>query len=167
MLHETTKAALELLSSQCIFDLTKKYGDKVSAEIIRQADVYEDEIWMKRIGPTLWKYLHDLIDYIVIHERGRDYSIVSYLLNDIFLMEPKAFAKFINDVIYDGETACNTINVIIVEIDKDLEYHDDSPEKENVFETTIQDLQNALDIATNEERYEDAAKILELIKKKN
>jgi len=163
LLHETTKAALELLSSQYIFDLTKKFGTKVSAEIIRQADVFEDEIWMKRIGPTLWKYLHDLINYIVDHERGGDYTIVSYLLNDIFLMEPDKFTEFMNTVIYDGETACNTINHMIEEIKKDLEYYDDSPkDKEDT-----NDLQAKLDLATKEERYEDASEILKLIKKKN
>lgn len=120
LLHETTKAAIELLFANYLIDLTKRYGKNVAGEIIKQSDVFGDEIWMKRIGPTLWKYLHDIIDFVVKHDRNGDYKIVAYLLNKISLMEPDEFLTFMNNVVYSGKEALASINSMINEIEMEI-----------------------------------------------
>jgi len=121
LLHETAKAALELLFAHYLISLTDRFGKNVASEIIKQADVFEDEIWNKRIGNTLWKYLHDVIDYIVKHDRGGDYTVVAHLLHKISLMEPYDFVEFMENVVYDGQATLVTLNSMIDEIEGDIE----------------------------------------------
>lgn len=120
LLHETAKAAIELLFANYLISLTEKYGANVAGEIIKQSDVFEEEIWHKRIGPTLWKYLHDVIDYVIVHEKQSNYNLVSYLLSDISMMEPKEFVKFMNIVVYNGEKSIAIISKMIDDIEQDL-----------------------------------------------
>lgn len=121
LLHETAKVAIELLFAHYLISLTDRFGKNVASEIIKQADVFEEEIWMKRIGPTLWKKLHDVIDYIVKHDRGGDYTIVAHLLHKISLMEPYDFIEFLENVVYDGEKTLVTLNTMIDEIEGRIE----------------------------------------------
>ena len=125
LLHETAKAAIELLFANYLIDLTEKYGSRVASEIINKSDVFEEEIWMKRIGPTLWKYLHDVIDYVIVHEKEGNYTLVSYLLHDISMMEPNEFVDFMNSVIYDGTKAIETIGNMVNDIENDLNSDED------------------------------------------
>jgi hypothetical protein len=120
LLHETAKAAIELLFANYLISLTEKYGANVAGEIIKQSDVFEEEIWHKRIGPTLWKYLHDVIDYVIVHEKQSNYNLVSYLLSDISMMEPKEFIKFMNTIVYNGEKSISIISKMIDDIEQDL-----------------------------------------------
>ena len=202
LLHETAKAAIELLFANYLISLTEKYGANVASEIIKQSDVFEDEIWMKRIGPTLWKYLHDVIDYVIIHEKESNYNLVAYLLSDISMMEPEEFVQFMNTIVYDGKTSIQTISKMIDDIERDLDSEESMPsetDEENLYRTAnevgdelaklaqgakakntasenapknfedmnIDELQIQLELAIKEERYEDAATIVKVIKGKN
>ena len=124
LLHEVAKAALELLFAQYLIDLGEQHGERVYKEVLKQSDVFNEEIWMKRIGPTLWKYLHDLIDYIVVQERQGNYTIVSYLLNKISLMEPEAFIELMKKVVYSGPEAISELNIMIEEIEGQIEAYE-------------------------------------------
>jgi hypothetical protein len=144
LLHETAKAAIELLFANYLISLTEKYGANVAGEIIKQSDVFEDEIWMKRIGPSLWKHLHDAIDYVIVHDRESNYNLVSYLLNDISMMEPDEFIKFMNTIIYNGEKSIIIINKMVDDIERDL-----ASEEEIPAETDEESLQRtAQEVAT-------------------
>ena len=131
LLHETAKAAIELLFANYLISLTEKYGANIAGEIIKQSDVFEEEIWHKRIGPTLWKYLHDVIDYVIVHEKQSNYNLVSYLLSDISMMEPKEFVKFMNIVVYNGEKSIAIISKMIDDIEQDLASDEAMPAETN------------------------------------
>lgn len=153
LLHETAKAAIELLFANYIISLTKKYGANVAGEIIRKSDVFENEIWHKRIGPTLWKYLHDVIDYVIIHEKESNYTLVSYLLHDISMMEPNDFIKFMNIIIYNGDKSTQMISKMIDDIEFDLENEKnlnnqtDESNLVNIVKSANQELNNLSHIA--------------------
>lgn len=146
LLHETAKAAIELLFANYLIDLTEKYGANVSSEIIKQSDVFEDEIWMKRLGPTLWKYLHDAIDYVIVHEKESKYTLVAYLLNDISMMEPVEFLDFMNSVVYDGQKAISTITNMVNDIERDLASEEAAPSgtETESLESNIADVSDEL-----------------------
>lgn len=146
LLHETAKAAIELLFANYLISLTEKYGANVAGEIIKQSDVFEDEIWMKRIGPSLWKHLHDAIDYVIVHDRESNYNLVSYLLNDISMMEPDEFIKFMNTIIYNGEKSIIIINKMVDDIEKDLASEEAMPAEtdEESLQRTAQEVAGEL-----------------------
>lgn len=168
LLHETTKAALELLFSNYIIDVTKKHGQKIANEIIRQSDVPLEEIWLKRVGPTLWKYLHNIFDYIIKHDRIADYKLISYLINKISLMEPDKFFNFMNKVLYDSDSALEEINSMIDEIEDKIDAYEtiERSVPKEYKDMSIEELNDEMKKATEEERYEDASLILKLIHKK-
>ncbi len=157
LLHETAKAALELLFANYLKSLTKKYGKNVASEIIKKSDVFEDEIWMKRIGPSLWKHLHDAIDYVIKHDRDDDYTLVSYLLNHLSFMNPDEFIEFMETVVYDGEKTIKEINkmldIIEYKIEKKKQQTSETPNPKEIengtqlstkgIEDVISDLNNA------------------------
>lgn len=146
LLHETAKAAIELLFANYLISLTEKYGANVAGEIIKQSDVFEEEIWHKRIGPTLWKYLHDVIDYVIVHEKQSNYNLVSYLLSDISMMEPKEFVKFMNIVVYNGEKSIAIISKMIDDIEQDLASEEAMPAEtdEESLQRTAQEVAGEL-----------------------
>lgn len=167
LLHETTKTVLELLFSNYIVDISKKHGEKIAKEIINQSDIPMEEVWMKRVGPTLWKYLHNIFDYIIKHDRLGDYKLISYLINKISLMEPEKFVIFMNNLLYNSDAALEEINSMIDEIEDKIEAY--KAIKENVpkgyKDMNMEELNIELRKASEEERFEDAAEILKLIKK--
>jgi len=169
LMHEVTKASLELLFSNYIIDITKKYGEEIVNEIIRQSDIPLQEIWMKRIGPTLWRYLHNTLDYIIKHDRMGDYKLVSYLMNKISLMEPEKFTIFMNNIIYNSELAMEEINLMIDEIEAKINSFKIQEEKipKSYNDMNIEELQKELINASKDERYEDAAKLVKIIKAKS
>jgi len=135
LLHETAKIAVELLFLQSIEDIAQEHGEEMSKYVISQADKYEEEQWMKLIGPRLWKYLHDCIDYIV-KERNNDYSIVSYLLNKIGMLAPDDFLQLMDEVVNDGATAIQKLEKMVDELEKEIEdyrnQNDEMPEPEDI-----------------------------------
>ena len=74
LLHEVVKAVMEYIFANGL----PQYTEHVNKEIMRQSEKFHFEHWHKLLGPRLWKYLHDAIDYIV-KERDSDYTIVAYL----------------------------------------------------------------------------------------
>jgi len=135
LLHETAKIAVELLFLQSIEDIAQEHGEEMSKYVISQADKYEEEQWMKLIGPRLWKYLHDCIDYIV-KERDNDYSVVSYLLNKIGMLAPDDFLQLMDEVVNDGATAIQKLETMVDELEKEIEdyrnQNDEMPEPEDI-----------------------------------
>jgi polyhydroxyalkanoate synthesis regulator phasin len=135
LLHETAKIAVELLFLQSIEDIAQEHGEEMSKYVISQADKYEEEQWMKLIGPRLWKYLHDCIDYIV-KERNNDYSIISYLLNKIGMLAPDDFLQLMDEVVNDGATAIQKLETMVDELEKEIEdyrnQNDEMPEPEDI-----------------------------------
>lgn len=135
LLHETAKVAVELLFLQSLEDIKQEHGEHVSQYVIDQADKYEEEQWMKLIGPRLWKYLHDCIDFIV-KERDNDYSIVSYLLNKIGMLPPDDFLQLMDEVVNDGQTAISKLERMVDELEKEIEdyknQNDEMPEPEEI-----------------------------------
>ena len=159
LVHEVTKSAIDLLFLNSTKELTEKFGKNVAEEIILQSDVFDEEIWMKRIGPPLWKYLQNAIDYVIIHEKEKNYALVSYLLHDISMMNPKEFIEFMNIIIYDGENSIKIIDKMICKIEKNNNFN----EVEDIIKKMQINLQNAI----FEERFEDAIKIKDELQKLN
>lgn len=135
LLHETAKVAVELLFLQSLEDIKQEHGEKISQYVIDTADKYEEEQWMKLIGPRIWKYLHDCIDFIV-RERENDYSIVSFLLNKIGTLPPDEFLQLMDEVVNDGQTAISKLEKLLDELEKDIEdyrnQNDEMPEPEDI-----------------------------------
>jgi len=135
LLHEVAKVAVELLFLQSLEDIKQEHGEHVSQYVIDQADKYEEEQWMKLIGPRLWKYLHDCIDFIV-KERNNDYSIVSYLLNKIGMLPPDDFLQLMDEVVNDGQTAISKLERMVDDLEKEIEdyknQNDEMPEPEDI-----------------------------------
>lgn len=120
LLHETAKTSVELLFLQSIFNVAEEHGKEVYDYVVKKSDRYDEEQWMKLIGPRLWKYLHDVINYIVM-DRNNDYTIVSFLLNKISLLPPDKFLKLIDEVVNDGPTAIRKLTFMLDEVEKDID----------------------------------------------
>jgi hypothetical protein len=119
LLHEVAKSAVEILLLQHLADVQEQHGERIAKAVVKGADSYVDEHWMKLIGPRLWKYLHDAIDYVV-QEQGEDYTIVSYTLNRMATMQPEEFMAFMDNVLYNGPEAINKIREIITDVRADI-----------------------------------------------
>lgn len=126
LLHETAKSAVELLFLQSVFNIAEEHGNEVYDYVLKKSDSYDEEQWMKLVGPKLWKYLHDVINYIVM-DRNNDYTIVSFLLNKISLLPPDQFLKLIDEVVNDGPKAIQKLTFMLDEVEKDI----DEFEKQN------------------------------------
>jgi hypothetical protein len=120
LLHETSKAVIELLLLNHLAEVQQKYGEAVAKEVVNKSDSYYNEHWMKLIGPRLWKYLHDALIYVV-HEENDDHTIIPFILNRISSMEPEDFMSLIEDSIYKGPRAIRKIKMILAKIKQDIE----------------------------------------------
>ena len=142
LLHEVAKSAVEILFLQHLADVQEKYGEAVGKEVVKQADSYYDEHWLKLIGPRFWKYLHDALTFVV-QEEGEDYTIIAYVLNKMASMEPEQFMELMDDTIHDGPRAIEKIKTLVVQIRSEIEAY----ENQNNEEPTPEDLETNPDMS--------------------
>ena len=123
LLHEVAKGAVEILLLQHLADVQAQYGEKVAKEVVKRADSYYDEHWLKLIGPRLWKYLHDALIYVV-HEENEDHTIIAYVLNRMASMEPEEVVSLLDDSIYNGPAAIEKIKHIFRTIREEIDAYE-------------------------------------------
>ena len=142
LLHEVAKAAVEILFLQHLADVQEKHGENVAKEVVKQADSYYDEHWLKLIGPQLWKYLHDALTFVV-QEEGEDYTIIAYVLNRMASMEPEEFMSLMDDTVHDGPRAIEKIKAMVVQIRNEIQAY----ENQNNEEPTPEDINDEPDMS--------------------
>jgi hypothetical protein len=81
LLHEVAKVAMELILLNWVQKIIQQHGETVHKATMKRADIFTQEIWMKRIGPTLWNYLHGILNFVA-EERGNR-EMVPYVLYSI------------------------------------------------------------------------------------
>ncbi len=142
LLHEVAKAAVEILFLQHLADVQEKHGEAVAKEVVKKADSYYDEHWLKLIGPRFWKYLHDALSFVV-NEEGEDYTIIAYVLNKMASMEPEQFMELMDETIHDGPRAIEKIKQIVRQVRDEIEAYENQdqevPEPENMFPDNNED----------------------------
>lgn len=119
LLHETIKAVIEYIFAHGL----PQYSERINQEIMRQSEKFHFEHWHKLLGPRLWKYLHDAIDYIV-KARGDDYTIVAYLLQEISMLPPNKFLTLMDYILHDGQKA-------VIWLEKILDHIEEQDNEEN------------------------------------
>ena len=120
LLHEVAKGAVEILFLQHLADIQQQHGEMVARKVVKDADSYKDEHWLKLIGPQLWKYLHDALTFVV-EEENEDYTIIAYVLNRMASMEPEAFMALLDDTIHNGPAAIQKIKAILAQVRNDID----------------------------------------------
>lgn len=142
LLHEVAKAAVEILFLQHLADVQERHGEAVAKEVVKKADSYYDEHWLKLIGPRFWKYLHDALSFVV-DEENEDYTIIAYVLNKMASMEPEQFMELMDDTIHDGPRAIEKIQQIVRQVRDEIEAYENQgqevPEPENMFQGNNED----------------------------
>lgn len=170
LLHEVAKIAVELLFLQSLIDIQDQYGEEVKRYVIIHSDKYEDEQWMKLIGPRVWKHLHDCMDYIV-KSRENDYTIVAYLLNTIGVLYPENFFLVMDMVVNDGEKAVLLLEDMYDQIMEEIEMYEQQEENaskkkvrkgakkkaKTISDYTVDELNRMLQEAVESEEFEKAA----------
>ena len=116
LLHETVKAVMEYIFANGL----PQYTENINKEIMRQSEKFHFEHWHKLLGPRLWKYLHDAIDYIV-KARDSDYTIVAYLLQEISMLPPNKFLRLIDLLLHDGAKGVEWLEKMLDRVEYDLE----------------------------------------------
>lgn len=171
LLHEVAKIAVEILFLQSIQDIDDQYGENVRKYVVLKADRYEDEQWMKLIGPRLWKHLHDCMDYIV-KSKGNDYSLVSYIVNTLGVLYPENFFILMDTVVNDGEKAVRVLEETYEQIMQEIEeyerqeresthathkIHNLRPKPKSISDYSKEELNDLLKEAVENEEFEKAA----------
>jgi hypothetical protein len=137
LLHETVKACVEYIFASGL----PQYTERINREIMRQSDDFKFEYWHKLLGPRLWKYLHDAIDYIV-QGRNQDYTIVAYLLQEISMLPPDKFLRLIDLLIHDGAKGIVWLEKMLDRVENDLQNVD--IDKEPIPQADFGNIQNLM-----------------------
>ncbi len=116
LLHEVVKAVLEYIFANGL----PQFTSNINRAIMSRTEKLHFEHWHKLLGPRLWKYLHDAIDYIV-HDREADYTIVAYLLQEISILPPNKFIQLVDYILHDGQKAIAILTKMLDGIEEDMQ----------------------------------------------